>query len=156
MLQLLGEYECRVDAKGRMRLPSSLLAQLGIDEDSERAFVLNRGFDNCLMLYTEEVWKEEAKVVDSLNPYDPKNRKFIRSFYRGAQRLTLDSAGRILINNRLKEHAGIDKDVILSAVKNSIEIWAKDRYDSQLDEEPEDLSGLAQQVLGNKKPDQGE
>ncbi|MBR9921301.1 MAG: division/cell wall cluster transcriptional repressor MraZ [Bacteroidetes bacterium] len=156
MLQLLGEYECRIDSKGRMRLPSGLLSQLNLDGDEEKksSFVLNRGFENCLMLYPEEVWTEISKEVNALNQYDPKNREFVRYFYRGAQRVTLDSADRILVNKRLKDYAGIEKDVILSAVNDRIEIWAQEKYDTLLDEEPQDFSGLANQVLGNQNGDQ--
>ncbi|MCB0704489.1 MAG: division/cell wall cluster transcriptional repressor MraZ [Saprospiraceae bacterium] len=153
MLQLLGEYECRLDAKGRMRLPSGLLSQLGMEGEGEkRPFVLNRGFDNCLMLYPEDVWEEISREVNALNQYDQKNREFVRYFYRGAQRVSLDGADRILVNKRLLDYAGIDKDVILSAVNNRIEVWAQDKYDSLLDEEPSDFSGLAQQVLGDNNP----
>ena len=93
MQPLLGEYDCKIDAKGRMRLPSGLLSQLPEKESYE--FVLNRGLENCIMLYPVEVWDEITKKVNELNQFVKKNREFIRYFYRGAQRITLDSADRI-------------------------------------------------------------
>lgn len=148
MQQLLGEYECKIDPKGRMRLPSGLIGQLGA---TAPAFVINRGFENCLMLYPEKVWDAITEEVNALNQYDKRSRDFVRYFYRGAQRLAMDGADRILIPKRLLEYAGIDKDVILVAVNDRIEVWAQDKYDQMLDEEPEDFSDLAQVVMGNKK-----
>lgn len=148
MQQLLGEYECKIDAKGRMRLPTGLINQL---EGEELNFVINRGFENCLMLYPEKVWDAITEEVNGLNQYDKRNRDFVRYFYRGAQKVSLDGADRILVSKRLLEYAGIDKDVILAAVNDRIEVWAKDKYDLMLDEEPMDFSDLAQVVLGNQK-----
>lgn len=144
--QLLGEYECKIDAKGRMRMPSGLIGQLG--EGEKHGFVINRGFEKCLMLYPEAVWDQISEEVNALNLYNKKNRDFVRYFYRGAQELLMDSADRILIPKRLLEYAGIDKDLILSAYNGRIEIWAKDEYDSMLDQEPTDFSDLADDVLG--------
>jgi MraZ protein len=146
MQQLLGEYECKIDPKGRMRLPSDLLGQLGEDA---RSFVVNRGFEKCLMLYPEKVWDSITNEINQLNLYNKKNRDFVRYFYRGAQKVAPDSADRVLITKRLQAYAEIDKEVILSAYNDRIEIWAKDQYDKMLDDEPDDFSDLAEDVLGN-------
>ncbi|MEM1326815.1 MAG: division/cell wall cluster transcriptional repressor MraZ [Bacteroidota bacterium] len=151
MQPLLGEYDCKIDAKGRMRLPSGLLSQLPEKESYE--FVLNRGLENCIMLYPVEVWDEITKKVNELNQFVKKNRAFIRYFYRGAQRITLDSADRILLNKRLLEYAEIDKETILFAYNQQVEIWAKDKYESFLTGDEEEYSELAEQVLGNMMPD---
>lgn len=145
-MQLLGEYECKIDAKGRMRLPSGLIGQLG--ERETHNFVVNRGFENHLMLYPEEVWERITEEINQLNLYTKKNRDFVRYFYRGAQKVTMDGADRILVSKRLLEYAGIDKDVILSAYNDRIEVWSKSEYESMLNEEPDDFSDLAEDVLG--------
>jgi MraZ protein len=144
--QLLGEYECKIDAKGRMRMPSGLIAQLG--EGEALSFVINRGFEQCLMLYPEPVWERITNEINQLNLYNKKNRNFVRYFYRGAQKVSMDSADRILVSKRLLEYAGIDKEVVLSAYNDRIEIWAAEQYEALLDEEPEDFSDLAEDVLG--------
>ncbi|MEL7118770.1 MAG: division/cell wall cluster transcriptional repressor MraZ [Bacteroidota bacterium] len=152
-MQLLGEYECKMDAKGRMRLPSGLIGQLG--EKETYNFVINRGFEKHLMLYPEEVWDRITEEINELNLYNKKNRDFVRYFYRGAQKVTMDSADRILVTKRLLEYAEVDKDVILSAYNDRIEIWSKEEYEFMLDEEPDDFSDLAEDVLGkgNKGPE---
>ena len=144
--QLLGEYECKIDAKGRMRMPSGLIAQLG--EGEALSFVINRGFEQCLMLYPEPVWERITNEINQLNLYNKKNRNFVRYFYRGAQKVSMDSADRILVSKRLLEYAGIDKEVVLSAYNDRIEIWAADQDEALLDEEPEDFSDPAEDVLG--------
>jgi len=146
MQQLLGEYECKMDAKGRMRLPSGLMEQL--EEMEEYTFVINRGFEKNLMLYPEPVWERITAEINQLNLYNKKNRNFVRYFYRGAQKVTLDSADRILVTKRLLEYAGIEKNVILSAYNDRIEMWSKEEYDRLLEDEPDDFSDLAQDVLG--------
>ena len=148
MNQLLGEYECKIDAKGRMRMPSALLAQLGQEEDLD--FVINRGFEKCLVIHPIEVWERTTKEVNALNRYDKRNREFVRYFYRGAQKITLDSADRVLVSKRLLEYASVEKDVILVAVNDRVELWAKQEYDQMIEEEPLDFSDLAQTVLGDK------
>lgn len=135
-----------MDAKGRMRLPTGLIGQLGDAEGLK--FVVNRGFEKCLMLYPEPLWQKTTQEVNNLNLYNKKNRDFVRYFYRGAQEMAMDSADRVLLPKRLLEYAGIESDVILSAYNGRIEIWAKEEYDRMLDEEPMDFSDLADDVLG--------
>lgn len=146
--QLLGEYDCKIDAKGRMRMPSGLIAQLGESEETH-TFVINRGFEQCLMIYPEIVWDKITAEINQLNLYNRKNRNFVRYFYRGAHKVSMDAADRILVTKRLLEYAGIERDVILSAYNDRIEIWAKDAYEEMMADEPDDFSDLAEEVLGS-------
>lgn len=134
-------------------MPSGLIGQLG--EQEQYNFVINRGFEKCLMLYPESVWEKITAEINQLNLYNKKNRDFVRYFYRGAHKVTMDSADRILVTKRLLEYAEIDKDVILSAYNDRIEMWAKNQYDNLLEEEPQDFSDLAEDVLGkfNQNPE---
>lgn len=149
MKQLLGEYACKIDAKGRMRLPSALMGHF--EEGESHTFVINRGFEKCLMMYPEKVWETITVEINELSQYDEKSRKFRRYFYRGATRVTPDSADRLNMPNNLLEWASIGNEVVLSAVNDRIEIWPKAEWDKTLDDEPEDFGQLAQTVLGNKK-----
>ena len=151
MLQLLGEFECKIDNKGRMRLPSSLIRQLGTE--GTHTFVINRGLEKHLVIYPKKVWDVLVQKVNALNPYVKKNREFIRYFFRGATEVTIDGTDRILLTKRLLEYAGIEKNAILFAVNNKIEIWAKDKYDNNMDQEPENFSDLAEEVMGDSPPD---
>lgn len=144
--QLLGEYEVRLDGKGRFRMPTALLTQLG--DWQQGNFVINRGFEKCLVLYPEPVWNDITAELNELNLYNKKNRDFARYFFRGASEVTLDSAERILLPKRLAEYAGIQQDMILSAYSGRIELWASEEYDKWMEEEPVDFSDLADEVLG--------
>lgn len=128
-------------------MPSGLIGQLG-EEGSVQTFVINRGFEKCLMLYPEAVWEKITTEINQLNLYNKKNRDFVRYFYRGAQKVSMDSADRILVSKRLLDYAKVDRDVILSAYNDRIEIWAKQEYEQLLEEEPQDFSDLAEDVLG--------
>lgn len=151
MYQLTGEYECKMDVKGRVKLPAGILRQLS--GSASLSFVVNRGFDKCLMLYPKSVWDKKTQEVMQLNIYNPKEREFMRYFYRGATEVSTDSAERILIPKSLAEYAALGKEVILFAYIEQIEIWAKDRYAAKLEEEPADFSQLAAEVFG-KRSDQ--
>ncbi len=149
MLQLLGEYECRLDEKGRLKLPAPLIKQLA--DKQLRNFVLNRGFEPCLMLYPEPTWQQISQEINQLNQYSKQNRDFIRYFYRGASPVEADAMDRILVNKRLLEYAEIQKDLVLFAYDSKIEIWAKEKYEKLLNQEPSDFSDLAELVLGKNK-----
>jgi MraZ protein len=79
-----------------------------------------------------------------------KNRDFLRYFYRGATEITLDNSSRLLVPKSLLKYAGIEKDVIMFAYANKIEVWDKTRYENLLTDEPEDFSALAEDVMSKK------
>jgi MraZ protein len=116
--------------------------------------VLNRGFENCLVLYPMNEWKVISEEINRLNLYNRKNRNFVRYFYRGATELALDGSNRLLLPKTLLSYAGIDREVILFAFSNRVEIWAKDKYESLMTNEPEDFALLAEEVMD--KPDKSE
>lgn len=146
---MTGEYDCKTDAKGRVRLPSSLIRQLGKGSSTE--FTINRGFEKHLMLYPRDVWeKETEKINQRLNIYNNKERQALRYFYRGATELSVDSADRVLLPKSLAEYAGIEKEVVLFAYQDRIEVWAKAEYELFLSKEPEDFASIAEDIFGNK------
>lgn len=148
MILLRGEFEATVDGKGRFLLPSSIRKQL--PDDSSNRFVINRGFEKCLALHPMDNWKPKVEAIGKLNDFDPKVRQFTRYFLNGATDLDLDSAGRLLIPQTLKEFAGIDKDIVLLASYDKIEIWDKTKYNELFESmTPENFSDLAKEVLPN-------
>lgn len=147
MVQLLGEFDCKLDAKGRMMVPSSLKKQL---PDADRdGLVINRGFEKHLVIYPRKVWEEIVGELAKLNQYERKTREFIRFFTRGASELSLDASGRVLLPKSLIEFAGIKGEVVLACQFNKIEVWAKPAYEALLDNEPENFANLAEEVMGN-------
>lgn len=146
----LGEFDVKADAKGRIKLPASLLRQFG--EGQGLSFVVNRGFEDCLVLYTKEQWKVETEKLSALNPYDKRHRAFMRQYFRGATELLSDASDRILLPKQLMAFAGIKKEVILFAHMDKIEIWDKKRYEDELDVDSDDYADLANDVMGFLQP----
>ncbi|MDR2038879.1 MAG: division/cell wall cluster transcriptional repressor MraZ [Bacteroidales bacterium] len=123
-----GEYDCKVDAKGRIMLPAAFRKQMG--EVDLYQFVIKKDmYESCLELYTAEEWERQNKLIlKNTNPYDPEHRQFIRDFRMGIAELECDQTGRILVPARLLKQAGISKDAVLSGSIGKIEIWSPDLY----------------------------
>ena len=150
MSNFLGEFDCKLDDRNRLIVPAALLKQIpGIEEDG---FVVNRGFEKHLVLYTKKQWEKITAEMNTLNPYEEKVRVFRRYFSRGATPLKIDKSFRILLPQTLMEYAGIpsSSEVVISCVMDTIELWAKSAYNDQISFEPADFSKLAQDVMGNK------
>ena len=120
MTSFLGEYEVAIDAKGRFLLPLGFRKQLA--EGMGEKFVINRGFENCLSLYTVDTWNAISDKINRLNDFKPNVREFKRLFLNGATMIEVDSADRILLPKPLQEYAGIKKDAVLSAQGNKVEL----------------------------------
>lgn len=133
-------------------MPSGLRKQL--DPEAQETFVLNRGFEKCLVLYPKNVWSGISAEISKLNQYKKKNREFIRYFYRGASEISLDSTGRLLFPKRLMTYASITKEAVLFAYFDRIEVWDKKSYDNLLTDEPDEFSKLAEEVMGSKGDDE--
>jgi MraZ protein len=146
MRPIFGEYECKVDSKGRFVLPSGLKKQL--PEEDQKDFVISRGLDPCLVLYPQRVFEVELKRIHARNQYVEKNRAFARMFINGSMPLELDGSSRVLVPKRLAAEAGLDKDLILVANVDRIEIWDKTRYDQWLLENRGNLERLSEEVMG--------
>lgn len=148
-MRLTGEYECKLDDKSRLKLPKALLAQIG--ESISEGFVVNRGFEQHLMIYPKKVWDTVTEEIDELNIYDSRQRRAIRYFYRGATLVQLDSSDRLLLPKSLVGYSEIDKDVVLFAYQQRIELWSKALYDAELGEEPENFAALSEGLFVKKK-----
>lgn len=148
MVNLIGTYECKADAKGRLMLPSAIKKQLSSVLQS--GFVLKRSvFQPCLELYPMEEWNVLMEKVNKLNRFVKKNNDFIRRFTAGVKIIELDVSGRMLIPKDLHSFAGITKEVVLSSSVNIIEIWDKNKYETAIDEATIDFADLAEDVMGD-------
>ncbi len=148
MIQLIGEFDCKLDAKGRLMVPSNLKKQLPSVE--QEGLVVNRGFEKHLVIYPRKVYQEIVTELSKLNQYEKKTREFIRFFTRGATELSLDASGRVLLPKSLLEFAGITGEVVLACQFDKIEVWDKAAYEDLLDNEPDNFANLAEEVMGNK------
>jgi len=150
MTGFIGEYESTLDAKGRFLLPAAFKKQL--PESGAEPFVLNRGFEKCLSLYTSKSWKPLFSDLSKLNDFDPKARQFKRYFLNGATQVETDNSGRILIPKNLIEYAELEKNIVLVSAIDKIEIWDKTKYQQFFETfSPEAFSDLAREVMTGDK-----
>ncbi|MDC1343077.1 division/cell wall cluster transcriptional repressor MraZ [Flavobacteriaceae bacterium] len=152
MVNLIGTYECKADAKGRLMISSAFKKQLS--PILQEGFVLKRAvFQSCLELYPMQEWNEVMRKMNALNRFVKKNNDFIRRFTAGVKVVELDASGRLLIPKDLCQFASIKKQVVLSSAINIIEIWDKDSYEQTIDDAAMDFALLAEEVMGNSDED---
>ncbi len=154
MNTLIGMYECKIDAKGRLMLPAGLKKQLAAE--IQEGFVLKRSvFNSCLELHTMNEWNGLMTEVNKLNRFMKKNNDFIRMFTAGVRMVDADSTSRLQIPKDLINFAGIKKQLVLASVGNIIEIWDKEKYENTVNDSSIDFGSLAEEVMGsnNKSKD---
>jgi MraZ protein len=150
MINIIGTYECKIDAKARVMLPSALKKQLS--PILSQGFIIKRSvFNNCLELHPTQEWSVLMGEVNKLNRFVKKNNDFIRLFTAGVKTVEPDSSARIQIPKDLVHFAGIEKNVVLSSSVNMIEIWDKDSYEKVLKSAVADFGDLAEEVMGDSQ-----
>ncbi len=114
---LIGEHQHTLDPKKRLSLPSKFRKELG------KAVVITRGLDQCLFVYSVKEWKSFTEKLATLSMGQADSRAFNRFLLGGAVETDIDSNGRILIPDFLKDFAGLDTKVVITGMHNRIEIW---------------------------------
>jgi MraZ protein len=153
VINLIGTYECKADAKGRVMVSSALKKQM--QPILQEGFVLKRAvFTKCLELYPMKEWNVMMERINKLNKFKKKNNDFIRRFTAGVKLVELDATGRIQIPKDLCDFAGIQKQVVMSSSVNIIEIWDKEKYEKVIDDAADDFADLAEEVMGNTEFDE--
>lgn len=140
-----GEYECKIDAKGRLTLPSKVKAKL--PEVSGNQLVLSLGLEPCLVLYPLVEYKKIYSRIASMNEFNEEFRRLQRNFFRRISEVELDGAGRLLIPKTMLKYARLEKEIILVGMGNRIELWDKVVYDEFIINDSSEFSKLAQKHL---------
>ncbi len=117
-----GEYNHTIDTKGRVSIPAKYREQLG------ESFILTKGLDNCLFIYTLEEWKVLENKLKQLPLTNKDARAFVRFFFSGATECELDNQGRIRIPNNLREYANLEKEAVMIGVATRIEVWSQTEW----------------------------
>ena len=150
MTNLIGEYECKVDDKGRLLVPAALRKQFS--SEASGVLFVKRGIESCLEIYQKHDWERVSHQVASLNQFVKKNRLFARKFISGVTQMELDNVGRILLPKPLLDYAGVNKELVLFCYGDKIEVWSKEHYEAELKMSADEFSDLAEDVMGNVKP----
>lgn len=119
----MGEHNHTIDAKGRIIVPAKFREALGEE------FVVTLGLDGCLFVYPNDEWQSFISQLKTL-PGSKEARQMQRYFLAGATTCEVDKQGRILIPSKLREQAGLNKDVVFVGVLSKIELWSKERWES--------------------------
>lgn len=139
-----GEYRHSLDSKGRLIVPSKFRDKLGSQ------FMIGRGYDDCLVIYSMEDWESFSARLAALPSNSEKARKLVRYFMSGTMEVEIDKQGRILLPAQMREIAGITKDVVYAGNGARAELWDADRYDAKMAEETrESIGDIAEELLGS-------
>lgn len=135
---IIGEYKYNLDEKKRLTLPSKFRKLLG------KKAVITRGIDGCLFLYSEKDWKDLAEKLAKLPLSQSNARTFARIMLAGAMDVLIDSAGRILVPDYLKEYADLGKKVVIAGLYNRIEIWDEEKWNKYSGDSSSHIGDIAE------------
>jgi len=138
------EFECKLDAKGRLVLPSRIKAQL---PDGSEELVIRKGFEPCLILYPVVEFKKVFSKISGLNEFNEEYRKLQRNFLSGVVTVELDNNGRFLIPKNMLSYAQLEKEAVLVGTGNKVEVWNPTVYEKYQITDPGELSKLAGKYL---------
>ena len=136
-----GEYSHSIDAKGRLIIPAKFREELGNN------FIITRGIENCLFVYSTENW---AKITNKLNslPFTKKDaRTFNRFFMSGATSVELDKQGRVNISKPLIDYASLIKDCVIIGTGDRLEVWSQESWESFFDSTKDSMSDIAENLF---------
>ena len=120
---IIGEYKHTLDDKNRISLPVKFRQEMG------RKIVLTPGLDNCLFAFAAKEWQKISEKLSSSSMLQADNRSFNRFMFGGAVEAEVDTIGRILIPDFLKDRADLKNRVVLIGVQNRVEIWNEKAWD---------------------------
>ena len=137
----MGEYHHNIDDKGRLVIPNKYREELG------DAFIVTRGIEKCLYIYSNSEWERLVEKLNTL-PFTRKDaRTFIRSFFSGATVCEFDKSGRINIASPLVSYADLTKECVIIGVNDRLEIWSKEKFNNFMDENSEQLEDIAENLF---------
>jgi MraZ protein len=137
----IGEYHHTIDEKGRIIIPAKFREELGNN------FIITRGIENCLFVYSEENWAKITNKLSSL-PFTKKDaRTFNRFFMSGATSVELDKQGRVNISKPLIDYANLLKDCVVIGTGDRLEVWSQESWDSFFDSTKDSMSDIAENLF---------
>ena len=140
----MGEYHHSIDEKERIVIPSRFREEL------KDTFVITRGIENCLFIYSLEEWKKITDKLETL-PFTKKDaRQFIRFFLSGATEAQFDKQGRIVITTPLLEYAKIEKDCVIIGAGERLEIWSENAWNNFFNEASTNMSDIAENLFNGE------
>jgi MraZ protein len=134
----LGEYRHTLDDKNRVSLPAKFRKALG------KKIIITRGLDRCLSVYSFSEGKKYLESLEHFSDHQANNRAFNRFMLSGATETEIDSAGRILIPDFLKQEASLGSKIVITGARNRIEIWNEEQWGTYLKKVESEIETLAE------------
>ncbi len=138
---LMGEYHHNIDEKSRLIIPAKFRSELG------DRFVITKGLDKCLFVYSEIEWNKLMQKVSSLQFTKKNVRAFERTFIGGASLIEFDKQGRINITSPLVHYANIIKECVIIGVSERLEIWSKEEFDRYMTDNEDNLEEITENIF---------
>jgi MraZ protein len=150
----LGESRHPVDAKHRVFLPKKFHQLLPVDDEGDRIAVLARGFGErqCLDLFTVSGFERATQRMNTDAFTDPEQRRLQRIYFSNTSRVTLDASGRLLLPEKLRKLADIEREVVFVGVMDRIEIWPAgqwDKFEQSNEDNYEDVANVLRPEAGD-------
>ena len=137
----IGEYHHTIDEKGRLIIPSKFREELG------EKFIITRGIENCLFVYSLSSWEKITQRLESL-PFTKKDaRQFVRFFLSGATTAEFDKQGRVNITSPLISYAKLQKECVVIGTGDRLEIWSQDDWNDFFDSASNNMSDIAENLF---------
>ena len=136
----IGEYYHNLDAKGRIIIPAKFRDELN------GTFILTRGLDGCLTIYSTEIWEKIFEEINKLPETKKATRQYIRMLTANACECTLDNQGRILIPANLSGSVNITKECVVVGANSHVEIWDKATWNAYMDDASENFEDIAESL----------
>lgn len=137
----IGEYKYNLDSKNRLALPSKFRKSF------TSGAIITRGLDNCLFIYTVKEWNKLVEKLAKLPISQQKSRAFSRLMLAGAMDARLDSQGRIILPDYLKDFAGLSKKVVVAGLYNRLEVWDEKMWSKYQRISEKDSSDIAEGLV---------
>ncbi|MBR4178278.1 MAG: division/cell wall cluster transcriptional repressor MraZ [Bacilli bacterium] len=141
---LMGEYHHNIDEKNRLIIPSKFRSELG------EKFIITKGFDKCLFVYSLAEWNKMIQRVGTLQFTRKNVRAFERALIGGASETEFDKQGRINITSPLVHYAGINKECVIIGVNERLEIWSLEEFDKYMKENEESFEEMIEDIFDNR------
>ncbi len=141
---LMGEYHHNIDEKNRLIIPSKFRSELG------EKFIITKGFDKCLFVYSEAEWNKMIQRVGTLQFTRKNVRAFERALIGGASVTEFDKQGRINITSPLVHYAGINKECVIIGVNERLEIWSLEEFDKYMKENEDSFEEMIEDIFDNR------
>lgn len=146
-MRFLGNIEAKLDAKGRVFLPAQFRKVLANGTGGQALIVRKDVFQDCLVIYPEDVWNEQMDALRlRLNRWNKQHQQVFRQYVSDVEEIQLDANGRFLLSKRCKAMAGIDRELRFIGMGDTIEIWAEEKAAKPF-VEPDQLGQALEQIM---------